>query len=65
MSAATPFSVKINAITQKDGNRYTGLTDLVSKFTAQLSIFNLEKKKDVNGVEIKDSLTFKRIFDYF
>ena len=55
MSVAMPFSVKIKAITQKDGNSTTDRTDLGSKFTAQLSlIFNLEKKKAVNRLEIKD-----------
>ena len=38
----------------KRRQQYTGYTELSSKFTAQLSDFNLEKKKDINQLEIKD-----------
>ena len=53
-SVATPFSVKIKAITQKDGNSVQAYTvSFTAKFTAQL-LLSLEKKKDVNRLEIKD-----------
>jgi len=52
-SVETPFSVKIKAITQKDGNSVQAYTVFTAKFTAQV-LLSLEKKKDVNRLEIKD-----------
>jgi len=46
--------VKINAIRQKDGNSIQTAQDLVRNLLLSSLVFNLEKKKDVNRLEIKD-----------
>ena len=50
---ATTFYVKINAITQKDGNSKQSSTELVMNYCSALK-FNIEKEKDVNRLDIKD-----------